>query len=117
MCFVESTPMPRPSMLLSVAEVVAFPAVFGKAPTKTTGGVCPHPEVLVPLQVAPLITDTVRSIAFPTKTVLVAVTTPTERGAFPTVIFAGIRWQPEVFAPLQVLPLITETVLSLVFVT
>ena len=32
--------------------------------------------------------------------------------SFPTVIFAGVRWQPEVFAPSQVLPLITETVLS-----
>ena len=111
MCLVESIPMPRPSMLVS------FPAVLGNAPTRTVGGVWPQPEVLVPLQVEPSMTDTVRSSRLPTKTVLVAVTIPTERGALPTAIFAGVWWQPEVVVPLQVLPLITETVLSLVLAT
>src|SRR5215472_7957358 len=35
----------------------AMPA--GPNPTVTAGGVCPHPVVVVALQVAPLITDTV----------------------------------------------------------
>src|SRR6516225_6095549 len=35
----------------------AIPA--GPKPTVTAGGVCPHPVVVVALQVAPLITDTV----------------------------------------------------------
>ena len=40
-------------------------------------------------------TDTVRSLRFPTKTVLVANTIPTERGPAPTGMVAGVCPQPE----------------------
>src|SRR6266550_905737 len=111
MCFVESTAMLRPNRLLP------FPAVLGNAPTRTAGGIEPQPEVLVPLQVEPSMTDTVRSLRFPTKTVLVAKTIPTDLGFAPTGIVAGVCPQPELSVALQCRVLITDTVLSLVFAT
>src|SRR5438477_387479 len=103
--------MPRPNRLLP------FPAVPGNAPTRTAGGVWPQPDVWVPLQVEPSMTDTVRSLRFPTKTVLVSNTIPTERGSEPTGIVGCVCMQPEVILPLQVAPLITESVLSTILDT
>src|SRR5947208_3617042 len=81
------------------------------------GEVGPQPEVWVPLQVEPSMTDTVRSLRFPTKTVLVSNTIPTERGSEPTGIVAGVCPQPELSVALQCRALNTETVLSSVFAT
>src|SRR5215470_17012481 len=94
-----------------------FPTAFGNAATGTANGVCPQPDVFVPLQVEPSMTETVMSSLFPTKTVFVPSSTPTARGAAPTEIIAGVWPHPDVFVPLQVLPSITETVLSSVLVT
>ena len=61
-----------------------FPALSGNAPTRTAGGGdCGQPEVLVPLQVAPSIIETVRSLRFPMKTVFLSNTIPTPTGAAP----------------------------------
>src|SRR5262249_6778309 len=94
-----------------------LPARLGNAPTMTAGGTCPQPDVLAPLQVAPSITDTVRSKMLLTKTVLVAGSTATARGLRPTGIVAAFFAHPEGVVPLHVLPLITETVLSKVLAT
>src|SRR5712691_2048070 len=101
--------MLRPNMLLP------FPPVLGNAPRRTAGGVWPQPVVSPPLQVEPSMTDTVRSSRFPTKTVLVANTIPTERGPAPTAIVAGVCPQPELSVALQCKVLITDTVLSSLF--
>ena len=70
----------------------------------------------MPLQVAPSITDTVRSLRLPTRTVFLSRTMPTALGAVPTGTVAT-GTQPDVVMRLQVLPLMTETVLSFLFVT
>src|SRR5437016_13110181 len=111
MCFLQSVAMLRANRLLP------FPALPGNAPRRTAGGVWPQPVVLPPLQVEPSMTDTVRSLRFPTKTVLVANTIPTERGSEPTGIVAGVCPQPELSVALQCRALNTETVLSSVFAT
>src|SRR5438552_12753914 len=82
--------MLRPKILLPL------PAVLGNAPTNTAGGgTCGQPDVWVPLQVEPSITDTVRSSRFPTKTVFLSRTIPTARGAAPTgTVATGVH--PEV---------------------
>src|SRR5215831_7865431 len=91
-------------------------SLFG-VPTPTANGVCPQPELSLPLQVEPSITDTVPSSRFPTKIVSVFGSTPTERGPAPTAIVATALPHPLELPLLQVEPSITETVLSFVLVT
>src|SRR5262245_36226853 len=106
-----SIAMPRPKIY------PPFPAAFGNAATGRANGACPQPDVSVPLQVEPSMTETVTSARLPMKTVFVPASTPTARGPTPTETNAGVWPQPDVLVPLQVLPSITETVLSLVLVT
>src|SRR5438552_723902 len=99
--------MLRPKILLPL------PAVLGNAPTNTAGGgTCGQPDVWVPLQVEPSITDTVRSSRFPTKTVFLSRTIPTARGAAPTAVVGCGCEQLEVLLRLQVAPLMMESVSS-----
>src|SRR5262245_39951955 len=72
-----------------------LPALFGNAATGTANGVCPHPDVFVPLHVEPSMTETVMSYQLPTNTVFVPASTPTALGPVPTDIVAGVWPQPD----------------------
>jgi len=99
-----------------VIERPAERSLFG-VPTPSANGVCPQPEVSLPLQVEPSITETRPSFRSPTKIVSVLGSTPTESGSAPTAIVAAAWPQPLVSPALQVEPSITETVLSLALAT
>ena len=99
---------------MSVAESKAAPK--GKEPTVTVAGTWPQLEVTVPLQVAPLITESSWPVPLKfvpplvTYTVSVAGSTATASGPPATVTKGGFCPQPEVREALQVAPLMTDTV-------
>src|SRR6516165_2338058 len=82
-------------------------------PAWTVAGVWPQPVCLVPLQVAPLITDTVPgwspSAVVAVVTVSVAWSTAMPQGLNPALTVAGAWRQPVCLVPLQVAPLNTYT--------
>src|SRR6516164_7350414 len=86
----------------------------GDRPTGAVGMRPAQPETREPLQVAPLMTDTVPGVSprvlFVTYTVWVWSLTATPTGASPTWTVAARCLQPEWLVPLQVAPLMTSTV-------
>src|SRR6516165_6792973 len=101
--------------IVSVASLMPSPS--GPPATVTVGGFWPHPVVVLPLQVAPSITETVLSFVLPTYTVSVCWLTASGSGKLPTGMVGGCWPQPEVSPAWHVAVLTTDTVLSLALVT
>src|SRR5215469_1675432 len=87
------------------------------AVARWAGGGWRQPDVAVPLQVWVLIADSVLSPWLTANTVCSPRSTATNCGFAPVVAVGGVVWQPDVTVPLQVAPLMTETVPSLLSAT
>src|SRR6516164_5208515 len=81
----------------------------GKLPTGVVGGACAQPEVCWALQAAVLISETLPPKVLTTYSVPTDGSTARSVIPLPAVTVAGAWPHPEVFAALQVAPLITET--------
>src|SRR5215472_17565387 len=88
-----------------------------KAPTAAVAGFCPHPEAPLGSHVAPLMTDTVLSRALATSMVLVAWSTASPRGMWPTPITGDFRSHPDTLRALHAARFTTDTVPSPEFAT